>query len=68
MKFILQVSFGGDNAAHQIIYKNIYQKFDDLKARRVSFQDEKIGLYRAAINKYSAELSAETQAEQDANS
>lgn len=56
------------NAAHQIIYKNIYQKFDDLKARRVSFQDEKIGLYRAAINKYSAELSAETQAEQDANS
>lgn len=41
------------NAAHQIIYKNIYQKLNDIRMRRVSFEDEKISLYRSAINKYS---------------
>ena len=45
------------NAAHQIIYKNIYQKLNDLVMRRVSFQDEKNSLYRTAIAKYSSELS-----------
>ena len=45
------------NPAHQIIYKNIYQKFDDLKMNRVNFNDEKMNLYRAAINAYSSETS-----------
>ncbi len=43
------------NAAHQIIYKNIYQKFDDLCMRRVSFSDEKTNLYREAINYYTSD-------------
>ena len=41
------------NAAHQIIY----QKFEDIRLHRVSFEDEKVNLYRTAINKYSSELS-----------
>ena len=45
------------NAAHQIIYKNIYQKFEDIRLHRVSFEDEKVNLYRTAINRYSSELS-----------
>ena len=44
------------NAA-QIIYKNIYQKFEDIRLHRVSFEDEKVNLYRTAINRYSSELS-----------
>lgn len=48
------------NAAHQIIYKNIYQKFEDIRLHRVSFEDEKVNLYRIAINKYSSELSENT--------
>lgn len=43
------------NAAHQIIYKNIYQKFDDLRMRRVSFSDEKTNLYREAISHYTSD-------------
>lgn len=38
-----------------IFYKNIYQKLDDLFKRRISFTDEKINLYRAAIDKYTME-------------
>lgn len=49
------------NKAHQIIYKNISQKLDDLRKQRIRFSDEKIVLYRNAINKYSAELSANTE-------
>lgn len=45
------------NKAHQIIYKNLYQKLDDVMKQRVRFSDEKTVLYRAAITKYSAELS-----------
>lgn len=41
------------NAAHKVIYKNIYQKLDDLLKRRISFNDERAGLYRTAINAYS---------------
>lgn len=41
------------NAAHKVIYKNVYQKLDDLLKHRVSFNDERAGLYRAAINAYS---------------
>ena len=49
-----------NNAAHQIIYKNIYQKFEDIRLHRVSFEDEKVNLYRTAINRYSSELSEYT--------
>ena len=45
------------NKAHQIIYKNIYQKLNELKKQRVRFSDEKTVLYRAAITQYSADLS-----------
>ena len=41
------------NAAHKVIYKNIYQKLDDLIKHRISFNDERTGLYRTAINAYS---------------
>ena len=44
------------HAAHQIIYKNIFQKLDDLRQHRVSFADEKVSLYRTAIAKYTSEL------------
>ncbi|MDD6042241.1 MAG: hypothetical protein PUB87_00630 [Eubacteriaceae bacterium] len=44
------------NAAHQIIYKNIFQKLEDIIQRRVSFADEKNSLYRKAIEKYSSEI------------
>ena len=43
-------------AAQQIIYRNIYQKLDDLRYRRVSFWDEKSALYRKAIESYSTEI------------
>lgn len=48
------------NKAHQIIYKNIYQKLDDLRRQKVRFSDETTALYRNAINKYSAELTGDT--------
>ena len=34
-----------------------YQKFEDIRLHRVSFEDEKVNLYRTAINRYSSELS-----------
>ena len=49
------------NKAHQIIYKNAYQKLDDLRKQRIKFSDEKTVLYRTAINKYSVELSENTE-------
>lgn len=48
------------NKAYQIIYKNIYQKLDDLRRQRVRFSDETTVLYRSAIDKYSAELTGDT--------
>ncbi len=44
------------NKAHQIIYKNIYQKLEELRKQRIRFSDETTVLYRTAINKYRAEL------------
>lgn len=49
------------NKAHQIIYRNIYQKLDDLKKQRIKFSDEKTVLYRAAINRYSSELTENSE-------
>ena len=49
------------NKAHQIIYKNIHQKLEDLRKQRVRFSDEKTVLFRTAINKYTADLSDNTE-------
>lgn len=45
------------NKAHQIIYKNIFQKLEELRKQRIRFSDEMTVMYRTAINKYKAELS-----------
>ena len=44
------------NPAHRIIYKNIYEKFEALLKKRISFADETCNLYRTAIQKYSQEV------------
>lgn len=40
------------NQAHQIIYKNIYDKFIDLTRNKTRFSDESEALYKEAIEKY----------------
>lgn len=40
------------NKAHQIIYKNLYEKFIDLEANKTRFKDESDNLYKAALEKY----------------
>ncbi len=42
-----------NNKAHQIIYKHLYQKFDELKMNKERFKDESEQLYKSAIEKYS---------------
>lgn len=42
------------NKAHQIIYKNLYEKFTDLVANKTRFKDESDNLYKAALDKYKA--------------
>ncbi len=41
------------NQAHQIIYKHIYEKFDNLNKNKDRFIDESKNLYKDAIEKYS---------------
>lgn len=40
------------NQAHQIIYKNLYDKFNELKSNKNRFKDESEALYKSAIEKY----------------
>ncbi len=40
------------NQAHQIIYKNIYEKLTDLCKNRNRFKDESKSMYREALEKY----------------
>ncbi len=40
------------NEAHKIIYRNIYNKFSELKKNKQSFKDQYNGLYEDALNKY----------------
>jgi len=47
------------NAAHAIIYKNIYQKLQALKKQKNKFMDEKAAMYRKAIEDYKVELGSE---------
>jgi len=41
------------NQAHQIIYKNIYEKFVELGKNKNRFKDESEAYYKEAIEKYS---------------
>lgn len=43
------------NTAHQIIYKNLYEKFTDLISSRTKFKDESQNLYKSALEKYRIE-------------
>lgn len=40
------------NPAHNIIYKNIYEKFIDFLGNKTRFQDSVEAMYRSAIEKY----------------
>jgi hypothetical protein len=40
------------NKAHQIIYKNLYDKFSGLLENKTRFHDESRQLYREAFEKY----------------
>ena len=43
------------NKAHQIIYKNIYEKFNNLLDNKTRFTDEAKQLYKNAFEKYANE-------------
>lgn len=43
------------NPAHQIIYKHIYEKLDELNRNKKRFQDESASLYKEALEKYSTD-------------
>ena len=51
------------NPAHNIIYRNIYGKFNELLSNKTRFQDSVNAMYKTAIDKYSVELSAESEEE-----
>lgn len=42
------------NKAHQIIYKNVQEKFSGLVSMKSKFKDESEGFYKEAVEKYSA--------------
>lgn len=44
------------NKAHQIIYKNIFEKFKTLLTMKDKFKDESENLYKDAIEKYSGNI------------
>lgn len=47
------------NKAHQIIYKHLYQKFEELKQNKHRFKDESERAYKDAIEKYSEAIKIE---------
>lgn len=47
------------NKAHQIIYKNIFEKFSNLESMKTKFKDESESLYKEAYEKYSTDSGAE---------
>ncbi len=49
------------NKAHQIIYKNLYEKFSELIENKSRFKDESEQLYKKAIEKYSKALNKEVE-------
>ena len=40
------------NKAHQIIYRNLYEKFSELLDNKSRFKDESEQLYKSAMEKY----------------
>src|SRR5688500_3097950 len=42
------------NKAHQIIYKNVHEKFSGLVSMKSKFKDESESFYRESVEKYSA--------------
>ncbi len=49
------------NKAHQIIYKNLYERFSDLIDHKNRFKDESERLYKSAIEKYKEILDLESE-------
>jgi len=47
------------NKAHQIIYKNLYFKFDELLENKDRFEDSGKQLYKEAIKKYNKNIENE---------
>ncbi len=47
------------NKAHQIIYKNLFNKFTELLENKNRFKDESEQLYKDAIEKYNKNLVSE---------
>ena len=47
------------NPAHQIVYKNVYEKLSALHARREEFFDESKRLYLADYEKYKEDIQPE---------
>ena len=45
------------NKAHEIIYRNLYQKLSELLENRSRFKDESEQIYKLAYEKYSKNLS-----------
>lgn len=43
------------NKAHQIIYRNLFDKLSELSENRTRFKDESEQLYKSAFEKYSTE-------------
>lgn len=46
------------NKAHQIIYKHLFQKFNELVENKSRFKDESEQLYKSAIEKYTEAIQA----------
>lgn len=40
------------NKAHQIIYKNLYEKFDNFLSNKNRFKDETDNIFKEALEKY----------------
>ncbi len=48
------------NQAHQIIYQNIFRKFEDILKNKKKFKDQSEMMYKKAIEKYGQELEQST--------
>ncbi|TMU50745.1 hypothetical protein [Flagellimonas algicola] len=51
------------NPAHNIIYRNIYGKFNEFLSNKTRFQDSVNAMYKTAIDKYTVELSTKSEEE-----
>ena len=51
------------NKAHQIIYKHLFQKFNELNENKNRYKDESEQLYKSAIEKYTEAIQNEGNVE-----